>query len=97
MAVLGMVQCPSCDHPRAEVREGKNGAASIFCPECGSQTLAKSPKASAALRARVVKAKTPAAAAPSRGTTASEPAKPAAAAPASALAQPPKRGWLFDL
>lgn len=94
MAVLGFVECPSCDHKRAEVREGKNGAASIFCPECGSQTLAKSPKASAALRARVVKTRSPAAAATSRGTP--EPAKPAAAAPAIA-AQPPRRGWLDDL
>lgn len=94
MAVLGFVECPSCDHKRAEVREGKNGAASIFCPECGSQTLAKSPKASAALRSRVVKTRSPAAAAPASGTPA--PAKPAAAAPAIA-AQPPRRGWLDDL
>ncbi len=95
MAVLGMVECPSCDHKRAEVREGKNGAASIFCPECGSQTLAKSPKASAALRARVLKSRSPAAAAPSGSTPAAP--KPAAAAPASPAPQPPKRGWLDGL
>lgn len=50
--VIATRSCPACDFERAEVREGKKGATSIYCPECGFQGLAKSPKASAALRAR---------------------------------------------
>lgn len=50
--VIGTQACAACDNPRAEVREGKKGATSIYCPECGFQGLAKSPRASAALRAR---------------------------------------------
>lgn len=50
--VIATRDCPACGFDRAEVREGKKGATSIYCPECGFQGLAKSPKASAALRAR---------------------------------------------
>lgn len=48
--VIRNCTCPACGHERAEVREGKKGATSIYCQECGFQGLAKSPKASAALR-----------------------------------------------
>ena len=57
--VIATRSCPACDFERAEVREGKKGATSIYCPECGFQGLAKSPKASAALRARHERAAEP--------------------------------------
>lgn len=43
------VPCSACDAPRARVKPGKNGTYSINCPECGSLTMVKSPKAVAAL------------------------------------------------
>ncbi len=54
--VIGQVECPACGHPKAEVREGKAGAATIYCGECKSQTWAKSPKASSGLRSRIAAA-----------------------------------------
>jgi hypothetical protein len=53
MAEIGKVKCPACDFDRARVNEGKNMTLSITCSECGCLSMVKSPKAVAALRARL--------------------------------------------
>ena len=74
--VLSVRACPACNHARAEVREGKRGSASIYCPECGFQGLGKTPKASAALRGG---AAAPGPAAPASALAAPTDGKPAKA------------------
>jgi ribosomal protein L37E len=57
---IGTTPCNACGFERADVKEGKNGTLSISCCECGTGSFVKSPKAVAALRARIGAAPAPA-------------------------------------
>lgn len=48
---VGMVDC-ECGS-KASVKEGKNGALTLYCLGCGAQGFRKSPKAVEAMRARL--------------------------------------------
>lgn len=51
--VLGVMACPECGHPDAEVKVQKNGLVYRFCPECNAQYFPRTVDASARLLAKV--------------------------------------------
>jgi hypothetical protein len=57
--MIGTIGCIACGFERAAVKDGRNGTLSVHCTECGTQTLVKSPKAVAAMRARIGAAPAP--------------------------------------
>lgn len=50
---IGLICCPTCDHPAAHVRESVKKKAYIVCSECGSQTFARGPRANTNIRQRM--------------------------------------------
>lgn len=50
------VQCNVCDFPNVPVKESGSGALSGACPECKAQVFARTPKAVAALKAKMANA-----------------------------------------
>jgi hypothetical protein len=54
--------CPACDST-AKLEESKRGGLSIYCPDCGYQGFAKTPKAASALRLKITGTAPPAPAA----------------------------------
>jgi hypothetical protein len=40
-AAVGMLSCPICDFPEAEVRQDKNGHLYLFCPDCNAQIFTR--------------------------------------------------------
>lgn len=62
MQVLGNIKC-GCGCDKVPVTEGKGGALSSKCPDCGAQSFVRSPKAVAAWKSKF----TPAAGAPAPG------------------------------
>jgi hypothetical protein len=45
-------KCPACDET-AGIEESKRGGLSIYCPHCGYQGFAKTPRAASALRLKI--------------------------------------------
>lgn len=61
------VKCNVCDFPNVPMKAGGSGAMSGSCPECKTQIFARTPKAVAALQARMSGQPAPAAAAKKSG------------------------------
>lgn len=40
---IGHMECPTCKHVDAEVKEDKNGHAFLFCPDCATQVFTRNP------------------------------------------------------
>ncbi|MGZ4837653.1 MAG: hypothetical protein ACXVZR_03825 [Terriglobales bacterium] len=40
---IGHMNCPTCQHPQAEVKEDKNGHAFLFCEQCATQVFTRKP------------------------------------------------------
>lgn len=40
---IGHMECPTCKHADAEVKEDKNGHAFLFCPDCATQVFTRNP------------------------------------------------------
>lgn len=51
--LIGNRPCPACEFDRARVSLGKNETLSILCPECGTLSMVKSPKAVDALKKKL--------------------------------------------
>lgn len=47
------VKCNVCDFPNVPIKESGSGALSGSCPDCKTQLFARTPKAVAALQARM--------------------------------------------
>ena len=57
--VLGLMECPCCDHKAAEIKAQKCGVKLyLFCPECNAQVFARTPAQEAKMR-RAVTVKEP--------------------------------------
>lgn len=52
--VMGVMACPECGFPDAEVKEQKNGLLYRFCPECNAQYFPRTVEASGRLAAQMV-------------------------------------------
>lgn len=40
-SVIGHANCPTCGYADAEIKEDKNGAAFLFCPDCATQVFTR--------------------------------------------------------
>lgn len=99
---IGLMTCPDCDFPDAEVREDRNAHLYRYCPGCNAQTFTRGDKVrtdNMKKKMRAVPAQREAAAAESPASV-TPPAPPAraqspAASPAPASA-PAKKPSPFD-
>lgn len=86
--IVGLMACPECGHPDAQVKRSKAGLLYRYCPECDAQYFARTAQASDRLEG---KARAPAQA------PAPAPAQAPAPAPAPAPAAKPARAGGFSL
>lgn len=91
---IGHMECPTCKHPDAEVKEDKNGHAFLFCPDCASQVFTRNPHRDRLMRKHmrpvtVTGTEPPPLAVPAPKQ---EPAPEPAPAPA-----PARKGWLTPI
>ena len=83
---IGHMECPTCKHPDAEVKEDKNGHAFLFCPDCATQVFTRNPHRDRHMRKNM------------RPVTVTEPAPATVTKPEPPPAPPPapekkKAGW----